>query len=62
MEHAFRNKEIPQGKEVYLRSYLDCMYQEIREKYKLDDPKESPVTHLDTISLLVCLFYSFLSK
>ena len=52
MDSTFRNKEIPEGKEVYIRSYLDCMYQEIQEKYKLDEPVESPTTHPDTMSLL----------
>ena len=62
MDSTFRNKEIPEGKEVYIRSYLDCMYQEIQEKYKLDEPVESPTTHPDTMSLLVCCFCSLFTE
>ena len=56
MEGTFRNKEIPEGKEVYLQSYLDCMFQEIQEKMKLDKPAPSPEAPPDTMSLLVCCF------
>lgn len=62
MESTFRNKEIPEGREVYIRSYLGCMYQEIQEKYKLDEPVESQHTQLDTISLLVGCFCLLLSE
>ena len=53
MEQCFRNKDIPRGKEAYVYSYLDCLYQDILEKRETNSDQRDDDSHLDTSIVIV---------
>ena len=53
MEQCFRNKDIPKGKEAYVYSYLDCLYQDILEKRETSSDQKDEDLLFDTSVVIV---------